>query len=86
MKVLKYGEGYPKTIVCDECKSTLEYDIEDTKDKFARISQPDPLIEYVDCVEKYLVCPVCNHHIVLDYLDFSAKFKGKSKKKKWWQK
>lgn len=29
MKVLKYGEGYPKTILCDECESTLEYKTED---------------------------------------------------------
>lgn len=92
MKVLEYGKGYPKKIVCDECKSTLEYDNEDIESKLTRVSGPDPYVEYVDYIKKYLVCPVCNNIIVLNSIYLSTKYKEipsekpKPKKKKWWQK
>lgn len=92
MKVLKYGEGYPKTIFCDECESTLEYTIEDIKDRCKCITEPDPLIEYIHKTEKYLECPVCGHHITLHHFYSSIKYKEipkaepKPKKKRWWQK
>lgn len=90
MKVLKYGEGYPKTIFCDECESTLEYDIKDIKETTKRFHSTnlDPIIEYVEYIDKYLVCPVCNHPITLNLLHVSTKYKEiseeKPKKKKWW--
>lgn len=93
MKVLKYGEGYPKTIFCDECESTLEYTIEDDiKETTRRVYNPDPFIEYVEYNVKYLICPVCNQPITLNISYLSTKHKEipkeglKPKKKKWWQK
>lgn len=90
MKVLKYGEGYPKTIFCDECESTLEYAVGDIKETTKRKYNPDSFTEYVEYIDKYLVCPVCNHPITLNLLYFSTKYKEipseEPKKKKWWQK
>lgn len=87
MKVLKYGEGYPKTIFCDECKSTLEYSIADIKEKSRRAYNPDPFIEYHEYIDKYLVCPVCNHRITLDLIYYLTKYREipseEPKKKRW---
>ena len=92
MKVLEYGEGYPKTIVCNECKSTLEYAVADIEETTKRKYNPDPFIEYVEYIDKYLVCPVCNHPITLNLIYCLTKYKEipskepEPKKKKWWQK
>lgn len=57
MKILKYGEGYPKTVVCEHCKSELEYD---NKDVFY---WSDVLDEIVDMGA--ITCPVCDQSIVV---------------------
>lgn len=59
MKILKYGEGYPKTITCECCNSELEYDGTD-------------IFEYTDFYRdrsetfKLIKCPVCGQEIMVD--------------------
>jgi hypothetical protein len=59
MKIIKYGEGYPKTCTCDDCKSELEYTFKDIKcDRRSGLSD-DPLIKYQIVEIDYVECPVC---------------------------
>jgi DNA-directed RNA polymerase subunit RPC12/RpoP len=76
LKILKYGEGYPKTVTCDRCKSELEYDINDIHTHNST---------YFDHIEsaKTVKCPVCSHHIIVDASVHW--FIEPEKKKKWWQ-
>ena len=76
MKILKYGDGYPKTVTCDKCKSELEYNINDI--------HTDNSI-YFDHTEseKTIKCPVCGHRIVVD--TFVHWFIVPEEKKKKWQ-
>lgn len=59
MKILKYGEGYPKTAICEHCGSELEY-------------EPQDIFEYSDIytdrteVFKEIKCPVCGMSITVD--------------------
>lgn len=85
MKVLKYGEGYPKRIFCDKCESTLEYDIKDIENKIKRIYNPDSYTDYIDYIERTLICPVCNNYIIFDSRIHKIVLK-ETPKKKWWQK
>ena len=59
MKILKYGDGYPKTITCENCKSELEYDGVDI------FTHTDI---YTDRTEtfKHIKCPVCGEVIDVD--------------------
>lgn len=75
MKILKYGEGYPKTVTCEHCKSELEYD---TKDVFC---WSDVLDEIVDM--GIITCPVCNQSIVV--YKHCRPLPEYPKKKRWWQ-
>lgn len=57
MKILKYGEGYPKTVVCEHCKSELEYNSKDI------YSWTDVLEEFV--TTGIITCPVCGNSVVV---------------------
>lgn len=71
MKVLKYGEGYPKTTTCGYCNSELEYESADTF-RYAEKS------EFFECVK----CPVCGKTIEVGVHIMTL---PSSKKKEWWQ-
>lgn len=58
MKILKYGEGYPKTVTCSRCKSELEYEACDIKSFIEHFMEESKTTEYV-------VCPVCNKVITV---------------------
>lgn len=75
MKILKYGEGYPKTVVCEHCKSELEYD---NKDVFC---WSDVLDEIVDM--GIITCPVCGLPVVV--YKRCRPIPDYPKKKRWWQ-
>ena len=89
MKILKYGEGYPKTVICNDCKSELEYGLEDM-DSYHWV--------YTDKVEfiKTIKCPVCGKEITVDkHIDYysqpETRIESEPKsetqpKKRWWQK
>ena len=75
MKILKYGEGYPKTVTCDKCQSELEYNSEDI------YSWNDLLDEIVTI--GIITCPVCGEAI--EVYRFSRPRPIYPKKKRWWQ-
>ena len=75
MKILKYGEGYPKTCTCGKCKSELEYDFSDI------YSWNDLLDEIV--TTGVITCPVCGETIEV-YKYFRPRYDD-PKKKLWWQ-
>lgn len=80
MKILKYGEGYPKTAVCGHCKSELEYDFND-------ICSYDDLLEYI-VTTGIITCPVCGKNIeVYRYTRQrpDLKLEKIAPKKRWWQ-
>ena len=65
MKILKYGEGYPKIVMCDNCKSELEYISEDINESETMCRVNDLKVESVTYRVKYLICPVCHLYVVL---------------------
>lgn len=65
MKILKYGEGYPTITICDNCKSTLQYDFKDIYDGIDRVRPSDPLVVYEDVEISYVWCPVCGHQVIV---------------------
>ena len=76
MKILKYGDGYPKTVTCDNCKSVLEYNYKDI------YSWNDILDEIV--TTGAVKCPVCGTWI--EVYKYSKPRPDYPKKKRWWQK
>ena len=84
MKILKYGEGYPKTVTCDNCKSELEYTPTDIRHTQETEFSSDPLEGYRIVRVEYVVCPVCGDMIHT----FTAPIWSCSEKskKRWWQK
>lgn len=74
MKILKYGEGYPKTVTCSHCKSELEYMPQDIN------SFTDHFIEESRTTE-YVICPVCNKTVTTQI--YSVKH-STQEKKLWW--
>lgn len=96
MKILKYGEGYPKTITCNKCKSELEYVSDDVRDTSTTITSSVPGVKYITYDFKVLECPVCGHSVILNshckdiYYDIKVEppqleTQNKTKKKRWWQ-
>lgn len=92
MKILKYGEGYPKTVVCDECKSTLEYVYNDIRDTSTTITCGDPKIKYIKYDLRVLDCPVCDHSIIIEsacreihYNEQYVQHESDKPNKRWWQ-
>lgn len=75
MKILKYGEGYPKTITCKKCHSELEYNHEDI------YSWTDALDEFV--TTGIITCPVCGESVVV-FQHARPRFDLR-RKKRWWQ-
>ena len=75
MKILKYGEGYPKTITCSHCKSELEYDACDVY-RFT-----DHFIEESKTTE-YVKCPVCNKAVTTQIYSIQH---SNQEKKRWWE-
>lgn len=75
MKILKYGEGYPKTTTCHKCKSELEYDFKDI------YNWNDLLDEII--TTGIITCPVCGETI--EVYKYSRPRLDCSKKKRWWQ-
>ena len=75
MKILKYGEGYPKTVTCSHCKSELEYDASDV------FSFTDVFIEETKTTE-YVKCPVCSKAVTTQIFSRSHRT---NKTKRWWQ-
>ena len=76
MKILKYGEGYPKTITCDNCKSELQYNAGDI------YSWTDTLDELV--TTGVINCLVCGKQVVV--FQHTRPRPDYPKKKRWWQK
>lgn len=58
MKILKYGEGYPKVAHCNCCHSQLEYVATDIQ---CTLVQMIPDVK----TQEYICCPVCGTHIVV---------------------
>jgi hypothetical protein len=77
MKILKYGEGYPETVVCDHCKSELEYELKDIH------MSTDHYMERSETF-KWIKCPVCGGEIMIDVIIVTHEQLDKSKKR-WWQ-
>ena len=75
MKILKYGEGYPKTTTCELCDSKLEYEFNDIYE-YSDI--------YTDRTEhfKQIKCPVCGFAITVD---ICIREYNNQEKKRWWQ-
>ena len=89
MKILKYGEGYPKTVTCDKCGSELEYETEDVYFYYKTNYVHDNKIVFSE-QHKALNCPVCNHTINLETLlvQYPVLVEPEVKtepKKRWWQ-
>ena len=63
MKIIKYGEGYPKTVTCEHCNSELEYTRTDIKHTQEAEFSSDPLSNYRIVRIEYVVCPVCGDMI-----------------------
>lgn len=55
MKILKYGEGYPKTCTCGKCKSELEYDFKD-------VYSWNDLLDEITTIG-IVTCPVCGEAV-----------------------
>ena len=92
MKILTYGDGYPKTITCDKCKSILEYISEDINESEMTRRVNDPKVESATYRVKYLICPVCHSYIVLGQDVKAIQYKTESQpqehekpKKRWWK-
>lgn len=98
MKILKYGDGYPKTCTCDKCKSELEYDADDIRVYIKQdVSFLDDKRTIIKNKISELVCPVCEHTISLgsatiyEHTDkdpsfmFAPTSPEPTKKEKWWQ-
>lgn len=95
MKILEYGEGYPKMTVCDKCQSKLEYNPDDIEVSMTdrKLNLSDDKIQRWRNV--YITCPVCKHSIRLEsqvlfeYKNPSPKIikpiETPAKKKRWWQ-
>ena len=90
MKILKYGDGYPKTATCEHCKSELEYDIDDTKHFVSEYKVVDQnMIQGLKST--YIVCPVCKQSIYLvrekiyEYRAPCNLVTESEHKKRWWQ-
>ena len=79
MKVLKYGEGYPKTATCGNCHSELQYKLKDIFYRSDRVRSADPLIAYEDVDVHYIWCPVCGQDITV-----SSKVTYTQIVDKWW--
>lgn len=90
MKILKYGEGYPKTMTCKFCNSELEYEVEDVSCYYKQNYVNDNNVVFVE-EHKVIDCPVCRHSVELETLLVQypmlvvPEVKTKSKKR-WWQK
>lgn len=92
MRILKYGEGYPKIAVCDKCLSKLEYDPNDIEVSITDhdLNSGDGKIQRWQRL--YINCPVCKHSILLEskvifeYQRASLTPIAPIKKKRWWQK
>lgn len=78
MKILEYGEGYPKTITCFNCQSKLEYEATDI---FGQTDIHENSTETFDCIR----CPVCGKFIYLGEYTVNIRFVPPLKKKKWWR-
>lgn len=77
MKILKYGEGYPKTVTCEGCESELEYELEDT------YVYTDHYVERSETFT-YIKCPVCGREIVVD-IRIVEHVEHEKPKKRWWK-
>ena len=86
MKVLKYGEGYPKTAQCTQCLSELEYNFKDTNFYISEENSNNPLIHHLNVRVDYIRCPVCGNIIWIHKEVVSEEYVGDTKKKRWWQK
>ena len=75
MKILTYGDGYPKTKICERCNSELEYNFEDV------FRWTDALDELV--TTGIITCPVCGNSIVV--FQYSRPRCDIKPKKRWWQ-
>jgi hypothetical protein len=87
MKILKYGDGYPKIEICEHCKSELEYTQSDvTYFDSERLNTDKNLI--IGYRSKFIICPVCEHQINIEQilLYTSEKPADQPKKKCWWTK
>lgn len=76
MKILQYGDGYPKTVTCEHCNSELEYDATDI------FSFTDIYSDHTEKID-YIKCPVCSKSIKIDVDIFQ--FYTDKPKKRWWQ-
>jgi ribosomal protein S27E len=90
MKILKYGDGYPKTVVCEHCGSELEYETNDVYSYYKTNYLNDNKIVFSE-QHKTLDCPVCKYAIDLETLliQYPVLVEPEVKtqpKKGWWQK
>ena len=89
MKILKYGEGYPKTVTCEHCGSELEYETNDVYSYYKTNYLNDNKIVFSE-QHKALNCPVCQYSIDLETLLIQypvlVEPEVKTKpNKRWWQ-
>jgi hypothetical protein len=83
MKILKYGDGYPKTVTCYKCKSELEYTLTDIKHTQEIEYSSDPLVDDHIVRVEYVVCPVCGDMV----RTFTSPIWSchEDTKKRWWK-
>lgn len=97
MKILKYGEGYPRTVTCEHCGSELEYTMKDLDYSEYTIVYPETHTEEVHW-EEHINCPVCTEMIqisdkvlctcemeVCQVPKLTLDLIEQTKKKRWWQ-
>jgi uncharacterized protein with PIN domain len=90
MKILKYGEGYPKTVVCTECNSELEYNASDVETFESECI--DMVNNKVQAYRRsYIFCPVCERivdlgkDVLFEYELPPSSDTKPTQKKRWWQ-
>lgn len=83
MKILKYGEGYPKTVTCECCESELEYTLTDIKHTQEIEYTSDPLVDDSIVRIEYVVCPVCGDMVRIFTAPIWSCSSEEFKKRRW---
>ena len=65
MKIIKYGDGYPRRVTCVNCFSVLEIELSDI---YSTKSTPTMTKNgvLVSNESKYVICPVCGDSNTID--------------------
>lgn len=85
MKILKYGEGYPKVATCEHCNSELEYAAPDIQNYQSTREYRDKNLRAIT-THYYVKCPVCGTSIIInEHTGYQSINQDVYKPKKWWK-